>query len=230
MYEYRALSAYRGERAHGYDATRFGNLKGRLVDVLEWRLIRRGLRNLGWTPADASTILDAPVGTGRMASRLAVAGATVIGADVSEDMIEVARSKGAAQEYVVGRCESLPLADDAVDYVVCLRLFGHLPQDAKRSALREFARVARRGLVICFAADTPWLNLRRSAQRRLGRPLESWWPLRPDEAEAMALECGAHDVEVLRLTGPMSETHALVLSLADKRVPDGAGNGGDRGE
>ncbi len=211
MSEYRALAAYEGEAAREYERTRFRSMRGRLTDGLEWRLIRRGLGRLGWRDGEDVRVLDVPVGTGRMASRLSRAGCTVTGIDASADMLSEATSRSSASRYLLGRIEELPLDSASVDYAVCVRLFGHLPPDAKDAALRELARVSARGCVVCFPGDTRLLRARRSRQARSGRRLDSWFPMSRRHAEAMARAAGFADAETLAILGPFGETRALVL-------------------
>lgn len=214
MGEYRALSSYGGDSARDYDLLRFTSWRGRLVDHLEWRLVRRGLQRLGWRPQTRATVLDVPIGTGRIAARLSRSGADVVGVDASADMLTKAREKGSAAGFILARAESIPVPDRAADFVVSLRLFGHLPREAKLEALRQFARVGE-GCVVCFAADTPWLRSRRRRQARRGRRLDVWHPMSDRDARRLAGEAGLRVVSLLRMFGPVSETRALVLVPLD---------------
>lgn len=212
MSDYRALAAYTEDEAATYDGKRFGRPRGRIVDALEWRLLRRGLGLLVRRGAVVRDVADVPVGTGRMAARLIKARYEVVGVDVSTDMLKLAQGRSAAPRYVVGRAEALPLADGSVDAVVSVRLFGHLPQDARAAALAEFARVARIGAVVFYAGDTRWLRLRRRAETaRDTRPLDAWFPVAGEQMSAEAIDAGFEIVGNLRLLGPISETRAIVL-------------------
>jgi SAM-dependent methyltransferase len=211
--DYRALHSYDGPQAEAYDSRRFETLRGRLVSDLEWRLVFRGLSALMARTGRLTNVVDIPAGTGRMTIRLKRSGLRVIAVDASADMLAIAQDRGAADEYQVGRIERLSELVTTADCVVSLRLFGHLPIEVKTLALREVREVARFGAVICFAADTPWLRLRRALQARRGRTLAGWTPLSDARACDMAREAGFEVVRVLRLLGPISETHALVLHV-----------------
>ena len=211
MEDYGALHAYGASEAAAYDDHRFTTWRGRLVDRLEWRLVFRGLSALMARTGRLTSVVDIPAGTGRMTSRLRHSGLRIIAVDVSADMLSIAEARGAADEYLVGRFERLSELVASADCVVSLRLFGHLPVDTQAAALRQVREVARFGAVICFAANTPWLRLRRAFQARRGRPLRGWTPATDRMAGEMARTAGFEVVKILRLLGPISETHALVL-------------------
>jgi ubiquinone/menaquinone biosynthesis C-methylase UbiE len=210
--DYTALHSYSGAKASRYDSLRFRNLRGRTVDFLEWLLLRRALAALARSGGPVWTILDVPIGTGRMARRLRGRGLRVTGLDASADMLAVAEAKRAAEEYVEGRAEHLPLDDASFDAVVSVRLFGHLPMAAKSEALAEFRRVVRRGAIVFFPGTTRILVVRRRWQKLRGRPLGHWNPLTTEEMASLARDAGLRVVCVLRLLGPIAETRAAVLT------------------
>src|SRR4051794_31456089 len=75
----------------------------------------------------AGVALDAACGTGRHSARLASLGHTVIGVNVTPQMLEVARRKVPQGEFVEGDLHALPLDDDSVDLVVCAIAVSHVP-------------------------------------------------------------------------------------------------------
>jgi len=102
-------------------------------------------------------VLDVATGTGpaaRMAAQRVGPAGTVIGIDLSPGIIAVARHTSAAADsgmirLLVGDAEQLPLADGAVDGVLCSSAIVWFP-DIPR-ALREWRRVLRRGGWIAFS-------------------------------------------------------------------------------
>jgi ubiquinone/menaquinone biosynthesis C-methylase UbiE len=216
--DYDALHAYGASGAPTYDDLRFKTWRGRLVDRLEWRLVFRGLSALMARTGRLTSVIDIPAGTGRMTMRLRRSGLRVVAVDASADMLSIAQARGAADEYVCARVERLSEAVAPADCVVSLRLFGHLPADTQATALRQSREVAKFGAVICFAADTPWLRLRRAIRARTGRVLAGWTPVSDRAVCQMAQKAGFEVVEVLRLLGPISETHALVLRSLEGEV------------
>lgn len=215
------MKRYEGETACAYDRTRFRSLRGRAVDLLEWRLLVRSLRLLETLCGrKVGSLLDAPTGTGRMLRRLATGSRAVIGLDASPDMLSLAKAHGDLARYMLGAVEAIPLDDRSLDAVVSLRLFGHLTLEEKAAALREFSRVASMGAVVCYAGDSAWLRFRRA---RAGRDAAgTWHPATDSLMEEMARDAGLTPVGRLRLLGPLSETRALVLRTADsslRRIP-----------
>jgi ubiquinone/menaquinone biosynthesis C-methylase UbiE len=93
--------------------------------------------------------LDAACGTGRHAARLAALGHTVIGVDISREMLALASAKVPAGDFRRGDLSALPVPDRHVDLIVCSLALTHVPDLA--AVFAEFARVLRPGghLVIC---------------------------------------------------------------------------------
>jgi SAM-dependent methyltransferase len=91
----------------------------------------------------AGVALDAACGTGRFAARLAERGHRVIGVDSSPDMLARARGRVAGGDFRPGELDRLPVADDAVDLVVCALALQHVP--SLEGVMAEFARVLRHG-------------------------------------------------------------------------------------
>jgi SAM-dependent methyltransferase len=219
MKDYRALHAYGRGQAEVYDPLRFESPRGKLVDHLEWRLLDRAAGVLAAARGPAARVVDVPIGTGRMARRMRARGSRVVGADASSDMLAVARSHDSADEYVVGRVETLSEAVSRTDYVVSVRLFGHLPDEAKSMALAQFRALADKGAVVFFAADSPWLSFRRRLQAARGRNLECWRPITRDTARTLAEAAGFTVLGMRGLLGPVSETHAMILAVPQDDPP-----------
>lgn len=77
--------------------------------------------------------------------------ARLVGADVEESFLELARKAGDPRrtEYVVGRAEKLPFPDASFDLVTCQLVLIHVRDPAV--ALREMKRVLRPGGVLLAA-------------------------------------------------------------------------------
>ncbi len=111
-------------------------------------------------------ILDVGTGTGFLALILAELGHEVVGLDISEGMLRVARKKamerGLKIHFKLGDAENLPFKDESFDAVVCRHLMWTLPNPKR--ALGEWARVAREKVVV---VDGRWMD--RSLGARLRR-------------------------------------------------------------
>ncbi|MFF9982263.1 class I SAM-dependent methyltransferase [Streptomyces erythrochromogenes] len=100
----------------------------------------------GLRPGDR--VLDAGCGTGRALGALRAAvgpGGTVLGVDLTPQMLAAARRAGRAAEgaLLLADVARLPLRDEALDAVFAAGLVAHLPDPAAN--LRELSRVVRPG-------------------------------------------------------------------------------------
>ncbi len=119
-----------------YDRTR--NMPEALVDECFQRIIdRAGLDRNGQA-------LDAGCGTGQLSFPLLRAGYSVIGVDVSQAMLDIARSKtktGDRIDFVVADVRSMEFATGTFDAVVISKLFQHVGN--WETAVDEIIRVTK---------------------------------------------------------------------------------------
>lgn len=94
-------------------------------------------------PLPAGLALDAACGTGRMAALLAGRGHRTVGVDSSPEMLARARERVPEGDFRLGGLDALPVADGAVDVVVCSLALTHVPDLGP--VMAEFARVLRPG-------------------------------------------------------------------------------------
>jgi demethylmenaquinone methyltransferase / 2-methoxy-6-polyprenyl-1,4-benzoquinol methylase len=115
-----------------------------------WRERAADLAEVG----PGSRALDVATGTGDLAIELASRGAQVTGLDFSAQMLELARQKAPAIQWVQGNALELPYADaefDAVTVGFGARNFADLPR-----GLAEMARVTKPGgRVVILEITTP---------------------------------------------------------------------------
>ena len=131
-----------------YDFDKIARTYDRLNHVMtlgldrHWR--KRTVRGL------QGDVLDVACGTGDMMLELLKRGCTVTGVDLSEEMLEIARTKTASANFQLstfnfqlGDAEALPFAEGEFDAVTCafgVRNFVHLEQ-----GLNEMLRVLKPG-------------------------------------------------------------------------------------
>lgn len=98
-------------------------------------------------PKQGESWLDVATGTGEIAIRAALAGADVTGLDLSPDLIETARGRGADAgvkvKFEVGDAENLPYEEASFDTVTST--FGVMFVPDHSAAAGELARVCRPG-------------------------------------------------------------------------------------
>ena len=108
---------------------------------------------------------DLGCGPGHVAAHLAGLGADVVGVDLSDRMVAVARARVPEAEFVQGDLRRLPLADGALAGAEALYSGSHLPPGDLPAAAREMARVVRPGGQVLVA-------FHRGEEVR---HLDTWW-------------------------------------------------------
>jgi demethylmenaquinone methyltransferase/2-methoxy-6-polyprenyl-1,4-benzoquinol methylase len=127
-----------------------------------WR--RLGVRAAGVRPGDAA--LDVCCGTGDFAVELRRAvgpSGRVVGLDFSPQMLEMARRKSSAVEWLQGDALALPFADG--EFAAACVGFGVRNLSDHRRGFAEMARVVRPGgRVVCLEMSTPPAPIRPFSQ------------------------------------------------------------------
>lgn len=78
--------------------------------------------------------LDVATGPGYVAARAAERGASVVGVDVAEEMVALARTQQPGIEFVRGDAEELPFADGSFDAVVANFMILHVAKPERAAA------------------------------------------------------------------------------------------------
>ena len=153
---------------------------GKLVREIEGELIIDLLH-----PGAGERILDAGCGTGVFTLDFLVAGARVVGLDISVPMLNVARKKTTGYPFSAlrGDMESLPFKDNSFDKTVSVTALEFIA-DAQ-GAVNELFRVTRPGgcvVVATLNSLSPWAA-RRNAKTDSGQRhvLENAFYRSPDE-------------------------------------------------
>jgi SAM-dependent methyltransferase len=111
-------------------------------------------------PAGRKT-LDLGCGEGRVARDLAAAGHDVVGIDISETLVGLARQEDPRGEYLVANAAALPFTDDSFDLVVAFNTL--MDFDDMPGAVREAARVLEPGGRMCVSITHPMRDAGRFA-------------------------------------------------------------------
>jgi demethylmenaquinone methyltransferase/2-methoxy-6-polyprenyl-1,4-benzoquinol methylase len=119
-----------------------------------------------------SRVLDVATGTGEQAFAFAQRGHEVVGIDLSEDMLRVARehNKYSRVTFDVGDAAHMPYEDDQFD-VSCVSFALHdMPRSIGESVVKEMARVTKaNGIIIIVDYAVPAKNLLYSLFLRIAR-------------------------------------------------------------
>lgn len=157
--------------------------------------------------------IDIACGTGAIARELALRVGTdgrVVGLDINEGMLAVARQRSPDIEWVRGRAEELPYADGTFSAVTCSH--GLMFFDDRRAALSEMHRVLRSGGRIVVSTwdrldSTPGYRdmvalLERLFDQPVADALRAPFVLGdPEELCALFGAAGLPDVEIRTVTG-----------------------------
>jgi SAM-dependent methyltransferase len=148
------------------EATQRGQVIQSAAEVYETFFVPALFRDFAAPVCDAAAIspgqgvLDVACGTGvlaREAARRAGPEAAVVGLDVNEGMLDVARQTSPEIDWRAGQAESLPFADGSFDAVISQ--FGLMFFTDRAGALREMWRVLRPGGRLAVAV---WDTLERT--------------------------------------------------------------------
>lgn len=104
-------------------------------DAVDWLVEQLGV-------GARSTVLDLGAGTGKLTRMLTPRAARVIAVEPGPEMLAQLKRAMPGAEALLGAAESIPLANDSVDAVVCGQSFHWFRTD---EALREIQRVLRAG-------------------------------------------------------------------------------------
>ena len=108
-------------------------------------------------PKKNEKILDAACGTGKYTHEFVEKGASVIGVDFSEEMLNVARQKYPHIEFKkVDLTKPLPFSSLRFDKINCAQAMKHI-RDIK-STIKEFFRILKNGGFFVFSVTHPEMN------------------------------------------------------------------------
>ena len=138
------MKAYYDRRAPEYDDWWLGTGLHADADRPGWEEeVDALIRALAALPP--ARTLDVACGTGFLMRHLP---GEVVALDQSASMIEVARERGAADDYVVADAARLPFPDGAFERAFTGHFYGHLEEAERRRFLAEARRVADELVVV----------------------------------------------------------------------------------
>lgn len=134
----------------GYNkiALRYLKDRGRFVNDSEIREFAEHLK-------PGSRVLDAGCGTGiPFAKYLADLGHNLLGIDISEKMLSLARGNVPQGKFLQMDISKLTFEDSSFDGVVCAYAMFHLPREKHDHIILEFNRILKPGGILLFSTGT----------------------------------------------------------------------------
>jgi SAM-dependent methyltransferase len=197
-----------------YERVRFGGVLGRY----RYRREQHGVAaNIAALPTGVE-ILDLPCGIGRWWPLLGTKAARIVARDISSAMVERARTNAANATIPIdvstGDAEHIDLPDGAIDFVFSHALTKHLPIPVQHRVLKEFARVARRGIVCSFSVVT---GPKYEIWRRRG--LVESFPLLPEQLDWLIGDIGMELVAANSCTTPLGIEQSVLMLRRDIQTP-----------
>lgn len=146
---------YVGQTAEQYDRVRAGK---------KWDAEHDAIKQLLVHLARDVSVLDIPVGTGRLFPYFDARGFDICGVDVSSDMLAKARERADSidRHVQLEQCDirSVPHPDNSFDLVVCLRFLNMVDTTGLKLILAELARLSRDKLLIGIRYVSPLTDVR----------------------------------------------------------------------
>lgn len=146
------VQTYYNDLAIAYDADRFGNSYGRYLHQQEVKLLTRLLTGRNGNTADLGC------GTGRLT------GFASTGVDFSAAMLEEAKKKWPAKDFILSDLTELPFPSDSMNTLFSFHVFMHLDQHTALAIFAEAERVLQPGGIFIF--DFPSLRRRNLFSRK----------------------------------------------------------------
>jgi 2-polyprenyl-3-methyl-5-hydroxy-6-metoxy-1,4-benzoquinol methylase len=201
--------------AERYDAVRFSSVAGQVFNALEKKMVQRAFAGV---PKDAH-VIDVPCGTGRLAEPLLELGYSIVGVDISDAMLVVAkrRLQRFGSQFVAKTADVRELAKQApssFDYALCARVLMHFPLDEQIVFLRSVAQIARKGVIFTQSLDTPYQRSRRRLKRLLRHQVSANYPITTKDLRKLLQGSGLAEVRRIR---PMPLLTEEVIVVA-KRI------------
>jgi len=213
-------SFYRdAEVAANYDRERFSSLAGAVYVWLERRALLRALREV----PKGTQILDLPCGTGRLAEVLLEAGYRVVGADVSAEMLDVAKNRlkrfGELFSWEIRDAHRSSAADHKYAAALCARVLMHFPLEEQISFLKGVAASSKKYVIITHSFDSPYQRARRCAKRVIvGTKSPAAYPVNSANIRDLLSHSGLRELRRIRLTRLLSE--AIIIVAERIEIPN----------
>lgn len=198
-----AYASYRVRRDWNHAALRMPREVTATFDAQDWETYwesgRRQVRDLldlarGAGPLGSGLAVEIGCGLGRLTRPLAGHFERVVGADIAEEMLKIARRDAAAPNItyeLLNPGERLPVDDGAADFVLAWTVFRHVPRSTFENYLDEARRVLRPAGSLLFEAQVRERGLRPEPP-----PYDSFSEREYSPTELQTF-CSAHDFRMV---------------------------------
>lgn len=196
--------------AKDYDRVRFSSMAGRVFNNQERRIIQECFQDL---PRD-TIILDIPCGTGRLAAPLLESGLKVYGADISAEMLDVAKERLASygSRFTTEVMDAFKLtgSERQFEAALCARVLMHFPLETQIKFLRGVASITQKRIVINHSLSSPYQRFRRWIKRLLGHQQSAGYPITNSQIKQLLAESGFAEIKRKRINALISEAVYIV--------------------
>src|SRR6185312_7603690 len=206
-----------------YDRDRFSSMAGAVYVRLERRAL---LRALSVVPR-GSQVLDLPCGTGRLAEILLENGYRVIGADISQEMLNVAQERlrrfGDRFSWEIRDARLGSRAEKRFPLVLFARVLMHFPLEEQIAFLKGVVALSSKYVVITHSFDSAYQRARRYAKRlMLGATAPAAHPIGDAAIRRLLAETSLREIRRIRLLPLVSEAVIIVAERSDRaeELPD----------
>ena len=139
--------------------------------------------------AGLGTVADMGCGPGHVAAHLHDLGVSVVGIDLSPEMVAIARRRFPAIAFEQSSMLALDAPDAAWGGIIAFYSIIHLPPESRRQAFAEFARVLQPGGLLFLAFHMG--DDQRHLDEWWGQPVSlDVWFLQPDAIESQLRDVG----------------------------------------
>lgn len=210
--DYQAKTQYQNVTdASQYDEVRFTSFKGKMMDRLEKVSVIKGLDKIG----NVNSVMDIPTGTGRITELLIGRAQNILAADISEEMMRVAKEKfqGDNISFACIDAENMKLESNSFDCITCIRLMGHVPPKSRTKMLSEMARVSRNWVLVTFYFSNVISDTKRALRRKLTGNTAPWWATTPEAILKEIDDAGLEVIETYAVLPIISEAVTYLMKV-----------------
>lgn len=136
--------------AKDYDKNRYASEDQKFNDTFAKKIVAEIVGD-----CNGKMVLDCGCGTGRFVEFFYKAGAVIVGSDISDNMLKIAKERVPTATFVKADVFSLPFKDKNFDIVICSQVLTHLHNYEK--PLSEMKRVLKdNGIIVIDVRNILW--------------------------------------------------------------------------